>query len=125
MYPRQYELDLPYDQAVSNNDAANVSEQGNPHLRPERHATASAQIIAGQKGNEFQFTATGGRLANAIIWTTAPDLTNGGRLFSPTNHDVDFISLEAQKNVKLTSWADWRIARRKRGCARPSARTAR
>ncbi|HSG99699.1 MAG TPA: hypothetical protein VLB27_06600, partial [candidate division Zixibacteria bacterium] len=103
LFPRQYELDLPFEIISTGAGLAALSQSGAPSLRPERQYTGALEAWFGDTRKSIALVATGGLIANGINWRESADQT-GQRFFRPLNEDFTYASAQLNARLTLTNW---------------------
>ncbi len=107
VFPRQYELDLPFETPVPSLVSATESlfQSGNGALTPEEQYTGAAEIRLGSPDKQLALSVTGGKIVDGINWRTSSTTT--GLLYSPLNEDFTFVGVTLSQRYPITSWLNW------------------
>jgi len=92
--PSQNQLYLPLQQkTLYGTNNLTYSESGNPNLKKESQLIGSLTIEPGTVENKISFNITGGKITDAIEWSSRrTGTTISVRHFTPVNDDISFVT---------------------------------
>jgi hypothetical protein len=102
-FPRCYEMEISprFGQILTQSTGVDYYEIGNKNLLPEKQLTGNLTFALGKAGSDFQFSATGGKIENAIDWIRFDTLGLELVATRPGNREIIFGSVSAMQNLNL------------------------
>ncbi len=104
--PLMNQLYLPSQQkAIYGTNNLEYSESGNPNLKKESQLVGNFTIVPGTVENNVTFNVTGGKITDAIEWSS--NLSGGVvsvRHFTLVNDDITFVTASARPTFRISDF---------------------